>query len=222
MKLIEYENDAALYDGLAGVLADELRTALAAQGRVLFVVPGGTSPGPVFDRLAQADLDWPRVHVMLSDERWVPPDHARSNTSLIRARLMTGRAAAAREVPLYADAATPEMVIDRLIEGVEAHLPVSVCLLGMGADMHTASLFPGADKLAEALAPDAPALLPMRAPGAEEPRITLSARVLAAGRRHFLITGAEKRAALERAQGRTAMEAPVAALLDGATVHWKE
>ena len=63
----------------------------------------------------------------------------------------------------------------------------------------------------------------MRAEAAGEPRVTLSARVLkAAFNIHILITGAEKRAALERAAGMDVMDAPVRAVLDNATVHWAE
>jgi 6-phosphogluconolactonase len=89
--------------------------------------------------------------------------------------------------------------------------------------MHTASLFPGADLLAEALAPDAPILLPMRAEAAGEPRITLTAPVLAGAKNiHILITGAEKRAAIEAAAALSPLEAPVRVVLDHATVHWAE
>ncbi|MCB2104471.1 MAG: 6-phosphogluconolactonase, partial [Rhodobacteraceae bacterium] len=78
-----------------------------------------------------------------------------------------------------------------------------------------------ADRLEEALDPDAPILVPMRAPGAGEPRVTLSARVLEdAMCTHILITGEEKREALMRAQTLTPQEAPVRAILDAATVHW--
>ena len=89
--------------------------------------------------------------------------------------------------------------------------------------MHTASLFPGADRLEDALDRNAPPLMAMRAPGAPEPRITLSAKVLkGAMSRHIVIIGAEKRAALEKAQTLTPEEAPVAAVLAGSTVHWAE
>ena len=118
---------------------------------------------------------------------------------------------------------TPEDMLDALSDGVRPHLPISVLLLGMGADMHTASLFPGADRLAEALAADAPILLPMRAEAAGEPRVTLTAPVLRGAMNiHILITGTEKRDALERALTLTPEEAPVRAVLDNATVHWAE
>lgn len=204
-------------------ISSELGETLRSSGRASLSVPGGTTPGPVFDTLSGADLDWANVAVMLNDERWVPEDSPRSNTRLLRERLLTGRAAAATLVPLYADAPTPEEALDNLAAGVLVHLPLSVVLLGMGADMHTASLFPGADNLARALKHDAPPLMAMRADAAGEPRITLTAPVLKSALRvHILITGAEKRAALERALKLRAEEAPVACVLDQAQVHWAD
>jgi 6-phosphogluconolactonase len=137
--------------------------------------------------------------------------------------LFTGRAAAATLVPLYAPAPQPEDMMDQLAAGLTPHLPISVLLLGMGADMHTASLFPGADRLAQAMAADAPPLMALRADAAGEPRITLTAPVLrGAFHTHILITGAEKRAAIERAAHSGEMEAPVKCVLGQATVHWAE
>lgn len=223
MRLVEYPSRDALMAGLAATIADALRAALA-HGPATLSVPGGTTPGPVFDALSTADLDWPRVSVVLNDERWVDEASPRSNTRLLRERLFTNRAAAAQLVPLYLPGvANPDDALQALEEGLRPHLPLTVCLLGMGADMHTASLFPGADLLARALAPDAPPILPMRAEAAGEPRLTLTAPVLQQARHlHILITGAEKKAALLRAARLSAMEAPVAAVLPRATVHWAE
>ncbi|WP_439154911.1 6-phosphogluconolactonase [Yoonia sp.] len=222
MQIIEYPDAELMMMRIADVLAGELRFALSAQDRVSFAVPGGTTPAPIFDTLCAVDLDWSRVHVMLTDERWVPDTHERSNTRLLRTHLLTEKAAAAHLVPLYADAATPEEKLDELSAAVAAELPLSVVLLGMGTDMHTASIFPGADQLDRALQGDDP-LVAMRAPGAQEPRITLSAKVLKqAMHRHIVIVGPQKRAALEKARNLPPEEAPVAAVLGGATVHWAE
>ena len=222
MRLQVYPSRDALMQGVAGVIAGELRQALRKR-RATLSVPGGTTPGPVFDLLAQTDLDWTRVAVLLNDERWVGEDSPRSNTRLLHERLLVGPAAKARLLPLYAPLFEPEEVMETLGQGIAPHLPISVLLLGMGGDMHTASLFPGADRLAEALAPDAPVLMALRADAAGEPRITLTARVLAAAQHiHVLITGADKRAALERALQLTPLEAPIQVVLDKATVHWAE
>jgi 6-phosphogluconolactonase len=223
MKLEVYPDREMLMLGLANIIAGQLADFLRRDGRATLSVPGGTTPGPIFDTLSGVDLDWANVAVVLNDERWVPESSDRSNTRLVRQRLIRGKAAQARLVPLYAPADQPEEMLAALEDGLRPHLPVSVLLLGMGADMHTASLFPGADRLEEALSASAPLLLPMRAEAAGEPRLTLTAPVLrGAFHTHILITGPEKRAALERAQTLPPLEAPVRAVLDNATVHWAE
>jgi 6-phosphogluconolactonase len=223
MKLEVYPDREMLMLGLANTIAGQLADFLRRDGRATLSVPGGTTPGPIFDTLSGVDLDWANVAVVLNDERWVPESSDRSNTRLVRQRLIRGKAAQARLVPLYAPADRPEDMMSALEDGLRPHLPISVLLLGMGADMHTASLFPGADRLDDALSPSAPLLLPMRAEAAGEPRVTLSAPVLkGAFHTHILITGPEKRAALDRALTLPPHEAPVRAVLDNATVHWAE
>jgi 6-phosphogluconolactonase len=223
MKLEVYPDRDLMLLRLADTIAGQLGEFLRRDGKATFSVPGGTTPGPIFDTLSGVDLDWANVAVVLNDERWVPESSERSNTRLVRQRLIRGRAAQARLIPLYAPAETPEEMLPALEDGLRPHLPISVLLLGMGADMHTASLFPGADRLEEALSPSAPLLLPMRAEAAGEPRVTLTAPVLkGAFHTHILITGAEKRAALDRALTLSPHEAPVRVVLDTATVHWAE
>lgn len=221
MNFVEYSDADMMMISLARQLSRDLREALLRRDRALFAVPGGNTPGPVFDMLAAVEMDWDRVDVVPGDERWLPEDHPRSNAGQLRARLLRDKAAAATLLPLWREGLTPEEGAPALSEALAAHLPVDVALVGMGADMHTASLFPGAEGLEAALASDAPAVLPITAPGAPEPRVTLSARVLKeAFALHVLITGAEKREAIERAQKLSPMEAPIAALLGQATVHW--
>lgn len=221
MNLIEYPDRDLMFMALADRIATEVGTAIRQNGRATLTVPGGTTPGPVFDTLSGVALDWAKVTVIPNDERWVPESSDRSNARLIRARLLHGEAAAAQLVPLYAPVEVPETAMDALVAGVEPWLPLDVALLGMGADMHTASLFPGADRLKAALAPEAPVLMALRSEAAGEPRVTLTARVLAAAMRiHVLVAGADKRAALERAQALSPEEAPVRAILANATVHW--
>ena len=218
MRLTEYADRDMLAMGLADRLAGDLENALFTHETVSLAVPGGTSPGPVFDVLSATSIDWKRVAVLPTDERCVPPDHERSNARLIRERLLTGRAAPARPVPLWS-AGTG----DTSDEELAGCLPRSVLLVGMGADMHTASMFPAADRLKAALAEDAPAAMELTAPGAPEPRVTLTAHVLdGAMSKHMIIFGQDKRDALDRALSLHPEEAPVAAILTDMNVHWAE
>ena len=224
MELRTYPDAELMQLQLADTLATELAETLRIEGKATLAVPGGTSPGPVFDTLSGVDLGWERIAVTLTDERWVPESSERSNTRLLRERLLRGPAAAARMIPLYQPGVdVPEEAAEALEQGLAPYLPISVLLLGMGADMHTASLFPGADRLEEGLSATPRLILPMRAPGAPEPRVTLTAPVLRGALRvHVMITGADKREALDRALRLPVEVAPIRAVLDQAVVHWAE
>ncbi|MEM9147288.1 MAG: 6-phosphogluconolactonase [Pseudomonadota bacterium] len=222
--MIEERDPQRLGAVLADRVAADLRAAISAGGRARLAVPGGTTPAPFLRALGAADLDWERVAVTLTDERWVPVSDPRSNQGLLADTLFSGPAAGAEFVPLYGATAEPAQSLDAIAAALgHIALPLDVVVAGMGADMHTASLFPGAVGLAEALSDAAPPVVAITAPGAMEPRITLSAPVLRqASRRYLLIHGPAKRAALERAGAADGAEAaPVRVLLDapgGATV----
>ena len=218
---LEYNHREDLVSKVAEILAADLISAVKGGGNAIFSVPGGSTPGPIFDKLCEFDLDWKRVSIILNDERWVPETSERSNTKLLRERLLIKKASLATYISMYSDVLTPEVGIPKLQERIEQNLPISVLLFGMGADMHTASLFPGGDNLEKALSSNAPTLLPMRAEGALEARITLTAQVLNRSRiKHLVIFGKEKRTALEKAIDLPNRLAPISAILPGASVHW--
>lgn len=221
MKLETYADRDLLAFNVADALAGDLNNALMANDNVAIAVPGGSTPGPVFDVLCAANLDWSRVTLLPTDERFVPEDDARSNARQIRDRLLTNRAAAAHFLSLRGSAESVEAAAEEATPLVEAVRPISVLLLGMGADMHTASLFAGAAGTSGALSPDAPAVVATHPDAVPEPRLTLSAPVLTGAlARHLMITGEEKREALERAMNLPPEEAPINVALAGTTVHW--
>ncbi|MGV6813189.1 MAG: 6-phosphogluconolactonase [Brevirhabdus sp.] len=223
MNLIEYPDRATLMAELAGVMTDQLRALLAHQDHVSFAGAGGSTPGPVYDCMSGHTLNWDSVTILPGDERWVPESSPRSNAAQLKARLMQGPAREARFQPLFTGDATPEDGLKTLQAQVSRLLPLSVVLLGMGDDMHTASLFPGAVGLEEALADTAPPLAVIRAREAGEPRVSLTAPVLRnATHVNILITGAVKRTALEAAVALPQLQAPVRAVIDVATIHWAE
>ncbi|WP_170759767.1 6-phosphogluconolactonase [Ruegeria lacuscaerulensis] len=223
MNILEYADRDMLAIDVANVLAGDLESALLHHDIVSLAVPGGTTPGPVFDVLCAADLEWDRVRVLPTDERCVPGDHQRSNERLIRERLLTSRASVAQFIPLYVPGKEPEDVLPEIESLINPVLPLSVLVLGMGEDMHTASLFPGMDELSAALDGHAPTLAVARTDVQPEARITMTAPVLdGALSKHLIIYGTAKRDALERAMSLPPEDAPIAAVLSGMTVHWAE
>lgn len=223
MNLIEYPDVEMMMMDLGNTLAGELESALLTNDAVSFAVPGGTTPGPVFDVLCGAKhIDWARVYVMLTDERRVPEDHERSNTRLVKERLLVDAASGANYVSYLPNGDATGAELEQMSGLMAPHLPISVLLLGMGADMHTASIFPNSPDLDMALNTDL-ALATVQPPDGLEPRITLSAKVLKGAMScHIVITGAEKREALDRAKSLSPHDAPIAAVLAGSTVHWAE
>lgn len=221
MNIVEYADREMLQMQVADTLASELRMCLTMHDHASFAVPGGTTPGPIFDLLSAADLDWGRVHVMLTDERWVDEENSHSNARLVKRHLLAGPAARAQFLPYYRDGMSAAEGSAAVAETLAGELPLSLLLLGMGADMHTASLFPGGEGLEAAMASDAPLLCPVQPATQDMARVTLPAHVLrGAMSTHLVIYGDDKRAALERAQSLPPEEAPIAAVLGAGTVHW--
>ena len=216
----EFADGAALAPAFARWTAALLQKSVDERGEALLVVSGGTTPKRFFAALALSAIDWARVTITLADERCVADDNPRSNARLLRETLLRDHAAAARFAPLADSRLSPDQELAAANARVaDLPLPADLVVLGMGDDGHTASWFPGADNLAEAIDPGARALvLPMRAPGAPEPRLTLTARIILRARALALhIEGADKLKTLERALGPGPLEEmPIRVALRGA------
>ncbi len=188
-------DDAAIARWLEQRLTDALAQS---SGEIAITVPGGSTPFPIFERLAKAPLDWHRIAVWPGDDRIVAEDHPASNIGRIRAIL---EPAGARIVPLVADAQPPRFAL---------------AWLGMGADGHIASLFPNTDPRVDdplpvrRLTPDP---LPPEAPF-DRVSLTIPA-LLNSDALLFVIRGAEKRAVFAQAVAGE-NDLPVARLLGAA------
>ena len=206
-------------EACAGRLAGALGEGLSEQGRAMFAGAGGSTPSPIYRRLARTDLDWSRVAVTLVDERHVPESSPDSNARLMRETLLTGRAAAARVIPLHHAAVTVDRAAAMAAKALQVEGKLDAVLLGMGEDGHICSMFPGSPTLKTlltmALEPAVFGVPPGRdgmAPPQE--RISLNIPYLARARRVVLaLTGAKKRAVFEaEATGDPAVR-PIAALI---------
>ncbi len=222
-------------DAMARAIAQAVRAAIesgiARRPAASLVVTGGSTPKSYCPRIAALDLPWHRVWLTLSDERWVEPTHADSNERLVRTLLLRNRAAAAHFVPLKSSAATPQAGADLACTRLrELPHPYDLVLLGVGADSHVASLFPGADGLDDALATGQTrpcvAIVPPPTARPAVPRLTLTLAELQRSSRIVLAArGADKLAAFEQAaSGHWPSRSPIAELAcrDGPPVdfHW--
>jgi len=157
MQFRPFDSRTAAASATANLLAGLVRNALAAGPGVQasLVVSGGSTPGPCFDLLSTQSLDWSRVTVIPSDERWVPAADHDSNEGLIRTRLLKGQAESGNVLSFFRaglDAAQAPGLIEKDLGNLAQ--PFSATLLGMGEDGHFASLFPDFDQLQTALDPD--------------------------------------------------------------------
>ena len=207
---------------LAQVLGAQLRSAQQGGARARLLLPGGQSPLPLLGRLAALELDWSRVDLSPSDERWVAADDPASNLQLLRGALPWAQLLDPRQ------GATPELAAQGWGERLLDWLPLSAVLLGMGEDGHVASLFPEMPGLAAALAEDAP---PSALVGVApvEPRLRLSpnlALLCCSGWLGLLVYGGAKRELLEAvlADRPATRHLPVHALVQQAghrlQIHW--
>lgn len=223
---LEYPDEARWAAGAADACVEALRRDLATGGARLLLSGGGT-PSPVYRALACVGLEWSRVTLALVDERWLPPGDPDSNATLVRDTLMQGRAAAATLEPLL----MPDRHLDEAVRNANRGMrPASAALLGMGPDGHTASLFPHARGLADALASgeDYVSVDAADCAGAGHwpLRISLTPAGLAKARRRILLVrGRAKRELLEQAQAGDDVEAlPVRALFalpgEPLQIHW--
>lgn len=225
-EMMSYKNRDEASRDLADALADTLRASIAERGRASLVICGGSSPVALFEYLSHADLDWSRVTVIPSDERWVAPDDSESNERMIRELLLVDHAATAHFVSLYRDTETPHEAVDSVAAALaDVPTPLDAVVLGMGGDGHTASLFPHAPDIEALVASSARCMGVDVGPPA---RLSLGLGYLLDARRvDVLIFGDDKRDVLEKARGEGPVaELPIRGVLRSSapapTVHWAE
>lgn len=197
-----------------------LENAIESRGEASFLVSGGSSPAPIYKRLSEAALPWDQVYIALVDERWVEFEHDKSNEAFIAQTLMQNNAKSAHLVGMKNTApnaaeglAFCEAAYQQLAQ------PFDVTVLGMGPDGHTASLFPHAEGLQEALSTNNLCSVvhahESEVTGTYTERMTLSLRgILQTSHLMLLISGEEKLATYREAlAGDDVSAMPVRAIL---------
>lgn len=229
MQMIEHPDSDSLSTTVARTLAQICAESIEARNAAALALAGGSTPMPVYRQLAEIALDWSRIMLLPGDERWVAHDDRACNLRAMR-EAFAGTIADFRALtPAHPEGPPDTAVAEATL--ADLHGPFDACVLGMGTDGHFASLFPGADGLAEALDPASrtpavvvhPSPLPPDAPFA---RISLTlSRIMASRRLLLLIRGDDKRGVLQEARSSADPQRyPIAALLrhggDALEIHW--
>lgn len=224
------DGPAALARAAAEEWCARALAAVEGSGRFAVALAGGSTPRALYALLADPAapyhdaLPWARTHVFFGDERTVPPDHPQSNYGMAREALLARVALRPENVHRIRGEEEPEAAARAYEDELRAFFGPAprfdLVLLGMGAEGHTASLFPGSPALEEASRLVVAPLVPV--PGGR--RITLTLRALdAAARVLFLVSGASKAdtlaRVLSRGSGAEALPAARVRPVDG-TVLW--
>ncbi len=199
----EYDSLDELADAVAGDIGFIVESAVEARNASLIALPGGKTGPAIFPKIAAQKQNWKRVTVIPTDDRVVAVDSELANVrEIARTFLPTG----ARVIPIVSGAADDYGLAGNAADARLQDLPwpPDLVWLGMGADGHTASIFPGPDLQAALDAPKArraigvmPDPLPADAPVA---RVTLTRSAILSARTILItVTGSEKREILEGA-----------------------
>ncbi len=201
----EFDTPAEMAEQAAGDIVFVIESAISAHGGARIALPGGSTPKPILKALVKnKSIAWPKVTILPTDDRLVPLSDRLSNYAMLEAAF---RPVGAEVISLVDEAALGDVAeAGRLADARLALLqwPLDLVCLGMGADGHTASIFPGPDldkalsgpreRRAVGVRPDP---LPPEAPVA---RVTLTAAAITSARTVMIaISGPEKRRVLERA-----------------------
>lgn len=198
-KLLVLKDRSELRRAAAEVLVRKIRSAAQARGRCTMALSGGSTPGPVYEELGESDLaakiPWSQIEIYFADERSVPLDHPESNYRLVKETLLRSHPEAVGQMfRMPADAADRDAAALHYARRLPD--PIDLLVLGMGADGHTASLFPGSAAIDES----EQRVKAVRGPKAPFERMTITPPVIDRSRAIVMIVaGADKADMVARA-----------------------
>ena len=152
IQINKYGTRDKLFSAVADRCQAQLQLVLEQNGEASFIIPGGTTPGPIFAQLAISSLDWKSITIAQSDERWLSAEHAQSNQGLTTRTLLIENAKNARYIGMknpHTSALEGEADCNKVYQKLVS--PYSLTMLGMGLDGHIASLFPNSKTINQAL-----------------------------------------------------------------------
>jgi 6-phosphogluconolactonase len=201
MNIVQFKTSKELENQLATQIAAKLDLAIKKNGKAHLLVSGGTSPIGMFHLLSLKQLDWKNVTIGLVDERFVPNSSEASNERLVKENLMINEAQQAQFIPMvHALENELENLAIANASYKQFHQAIDVCVLGMGEDGHTASLFPNDKASQNNLLSDNISLLSTLSPNEPKHRISCSkTMLLSSDFIYIMLLGESKKIVLQQA-----------------------
>jgi 6-phosphogluconolactonase len=196
--MIEFASKSELEVALCQQIAQDLRLSIELKGSATLLLSGGSTPSGVYRLLSKENLDWTKVHVGLVDERFVPADSPFSNFKLLQETLGQNTAKNAAIHPMVLTASDYDQNLKEIEVAYRIFTDPDICLLGMGPDGHTASIFPNDAASQNANINQNTLLSNTNAPTDPNLRITFNGPVLRRVKNLYLmITGSQKKEIFE-------------------------
>ena len=218
-------NSESLASDLSHSIGKILTETIKTRGRASMALSGGITPIPLFKELSLLNIDWMKVDLTLTDERWVDPKNKNSNELLVRTYLIKNKASKVNFIPLKNASKTAKdgkKNSEEMLKNIT--LPFDVIVLGMGSDGHTASLFPCSDELPDAMnLNNLNYLISISPKSAPYQRISLTAKMIIDAKNVFLhLNGSNKLHTLENAMElKNSSKTPIYAFLEsGLNIYW--
>lgn len=222
IKINTYSNMQALSETVSIDIMSKLAVALTRNGKASLMLSGGSTPRETYTLIGQSNFVWHNVDVGLVDDRWVGPTSPGSNAAMIHQNFLSKTNVHTKFHPLKT--ASDDLEVGCEVVNLMYHKiyrPFTCLVLGMGLDGHTASWFPQAEGIEEALNPrSSKIVVPVRPKQSEvtgdyleRATLTLSA-VNEAKNVYLLITGQKKLDLFNRVLAEPNSELPIRAAID--------
>lgn len=202
MKIQEFDNKTQLEIALVAKLSELIQKAILKYGEARVLLSGGSSPRAIYTQLSQEKLNWARVKFGLVDERFVELQDKDNNERMIRSTLCQNNAKKVALVGMVVDPSNLQNNLELTRKNYKLFEErIDLCLLGMGEDGHTASLFPRDEQSESLLNTNEIGVFNTISPNYPFNRITCSKEMLAKSENTLLlIAGQKKKEVLEYAK----------------------
>jgi len=212
-----FDSREQVIESLCDNLIESLQKIIDEKQTCSMAIAGGNTPKPLYEHLSKQSIDWDKVNLTLTDERWVEPSNTSSNQNMVWHSLIQDQAAEVNFIPLKNPHTTAPEGKDECEAILKQSIPIlDVVVLGMGEDGHFASIFPGMEDTKSLLDINNQEICSAVQPEGNEARMSLTlAYLLKAKNIYLFITGEEKKRIIDNIVDKNYVDDkyPVSALL---------